>query len=288
MVESSQPVSNDDIARHYDQLDRFYREIWGEHVHHGVWETGRESPDEATRRLIDLVVERTRLAPGMKVLDLGCGYGGTARVLADEQGALVTGLTLSTAQKRYADSLVPEGAGNPRYLIEDWLANQQPSGEYDALVALESTEHMPEKGRVFAEAARVLKPGGRLVVCVWLAGEDLRPWERDYLIEPVCREGRLPALGTEREHLAWIRDAGFEVFDALDVSEQVSRTWPICIWRMCLGLLRKPSYLRFILDAKNDNRIFALTMIRIWLAYRRGAMRYVVFGAVKKPAKQGS
>ncbi|QIF03941.1 class I SAM-dependent methyltransferase [Roseimicrobium sp. ORNL1] len=281
MVESTQPISIDDIARHYDQLDHFYREIWGEHVHHGVWETGKETPEQAVRRLVDLVLERAQLRPGMQVLDVGCGYGATSRIVAQEHGAQVLGLTVSPAQVRYAES-VTNPPGNPRYLIEDWMHNQRESGSYDAVISIECLEHMHDKDRFFAEAFRVLKPGGRLAVSAWLSGEELRPWEHRFLVEPVCREGRLPALGTASEYARKMQNAGFEEVSVLDLSEQVVRTWPICAWRMLVGLVRKPGYLRFLLDPKNDNRIFALTMFRIWLAYRRGAMKYGIFGGMKK------
>lgn len=280
MVESSLPISVDDVARHYDQLDGFYREIWGEHVHHGLWETGRESSDEAVRALSHLVAAKAALVPGAEVCDLGCGYGGTSRLLADEYGARVTGLTVSPAQQRYAAE-VTHTPGNPSYLVEDWMRNRRPDGAFDALVAIESTEHMADKPRVFSEAARVLKPGGRLVVCAWLAGGTLKPWQVRHLVEPVCREGRLPAMGTEEDYVAWMEQAGFAMKERLDVTRKVSRTWPICAWRFVVGLIRRPGYLRFLLDTRNDNRIFAITMVRIWVAYRTKAMRYVVFVAEK-------
>lgn len=283
MVESSLPISADDVARHYDQLDRFYREIWGEHVHHGLWETGRENSDEAVLAMSHLVAAKAALVPGAEVCDLGCGYGGTSRLLADEYGARVTGLTVSPTQQRYAAEAA-QTPGNPLYLVEDWMRNQRPNGAFDALVAIESTEHMLDKSRVFSEAARVLKPGGRLVVCAWLAGDALKPWQVRHLVEPVCREGRLPAMGTEEDYVAWMEQAGFVMKEQLDVSQKVSRTWPLCAWRFVIGLIRRPGYLRFLLDVRNDNRIFALTMVRIWVAYRTESMRYVVFVA-EKPSR---
>jgi len=283
MVESSETVTSADVARHYDQLDRFYREIWGEHVHHGLWETGRETPDEATRKMTDLVISKAQLMPGMKVLDLGCGYGGTSRILAQEQRAVVTGLTVSPAQQSHAEK-VTSPPGNPVYLVEDWMRNNQTDATYDRLIAIESTEHMSDKVRVFTEAARVLKAGGRIVVCAWLSGDNLPAWQRRHFVEPVCREGRLPAMGTELEYMKWMRDAGFVLEPSVDLSEEVSRTWPICAWRFAMGLFRHPSYVKFMLERKNDNRVFAITLVRIWLAYRMGAMRYVVFSG-RKAAK---
>ncbi len=280
MIESSTPATRDDVAGHYDQLDRFYREIWGDHVHHGLWRTGRETSPQATRNLVDAVIQKARLAPGMTLVDVGCGYGATSRIIASEQQVTVTGLTISPAQQRYAAAATPPGTP-ATFLLEDWLHNGLPAASFDALIAIESTEHMADKARVFSEAARVLKPGGRMVICAWLASETLKPWEHRHLIEPICREGRMPGLGTQTEYARWMTDAGFEVTGAEDVSMQVSRTWPICAWRFFKAVIFRPSYLRFLLDPKNDNRIFALTMLRLWLAYHRGAMRYVIFSAVK-------
>src|ERR1700723_2703420 len=74
------------VAAHYDELDGFYREIWGEHVHHGYWETGRETATEAVVSLIELLADRLRLTSGLRVCDIGCGYGATARYLAAKHG----------------------------------------------------------------------------------------------------------------------------------------------------------------------------------------------------------
>ena len=83
------------VAQHYDDLDPFYRELWGDHVHHGLWTTGLENPAQAVENLIACVARRLELDPGQHVCDVGCGYGATAQWLAEHHGVHVTGLTIS-------------------------------------------------------------------------------------------------------------------------------------------------------------------------------------------------
>jgi tocopherol O-methyltransferase len=276
-----------DVAAHYDDLDPFYREIWGEHVHHGLWTDARATPKEAARRLIDVVAGQARVKRGDAVCDVGCGYGGTARVLAREHAASVTALTISKAQHDYALAVDPD-AGNPTYLLRDWLENGQGSAAFDAVIAIESSEHMPDLGAFFAEVARVLRPGGRFVVCAWLTRPRPRGWERRWLLGPICREGRLRGMESASEYHRLARAVGLVPTDFHDVSRQVKRTWPICARRVVAGLVREPSYRRFLLRSGNPNRIFALTLARIWLAYELGTMRYGILTAVKPAENPGN
>ena len=64
-----------EVAGHYDELDRVYREVWGEHVHHGFWQRGDESIAQATDALTDLVAGHLAITPGSALIDIGCGYG---------------------------------------------------------------------------------------------------------------------------------------------------------------------------------------------------------------------
>jgi tocopherol O-methyltransferase len=266
------------VADHYQELDRLYREVWGEHVHHGLWRTGRETPLEAVERLIGFVAEQAGIRPGDRVCDIGSGYGASARYVVREFDAAVTALTIVPAQHAYAVATDPTG-DNPRYLLRDWHDNQLPDAAFDAAYAIESTEHMDDKARAFAEAFRVLRPGGRFAVCAWIAAEDAKPWHRRHLLEPICREGRLPGMGTETEYRELLTTAGFEVEAVTDLSREVRGTWGICLRRAVGRFFSDPAARSFLFSAASRNRVFLLTMARIWVAYRTGAMRYLVFRA---------
>src|SRR5690349_6233902 len=98
MILPSRSIAPTDVADHYDELDVFYREVWGEHVHHGLWRTGRESDVAAAEQLVTHVADAIALRRGERVVDIGAGYGATARLLAERYGVDVTAFTISRAQ----------------------------------------------------------------------------------------------------------------------------------------------------------------------------------------------
>jgi tocopherol O-methyltransferase len=281
MIRPRSPFQAHEVANHYDELDHFYREIWGEHIHHGLWQSRRDSVEQATRRLISEVATRAGVRTGDRICDVGCGYGGTARVLAHGYGALVTALTVSPVQYEQAKYQTSTGQTNPSYLLRDWLASGLDSASFDAVIAIESSEHMADLAGFFAEAHRVLKPAGRLVVCAWLTKEEPRSWERRVLLEPICTEGRLRGMGSASEYQQYATAAGLVPIAYEDLSRQVKRTWAVCAARLARGLLSKPSYRHYLIHGPSANKVFGLTLLRIWLAYELGSMRYGIMTSVK-------
>jgi tocopherol O-methyltransferase len=267
------------VANHYNELDVFYRELWGEHVHHGLWVSGQEIPEIAVRHLVDVVAQEAQIKPGDQVIDIGCGYGAAARQLAQDYGAQVTAITLSSAQHAYAQSVT--AGTNPAYLVADWLTTDFPP-EFRAAIAIESSEHMPDRDEFFRRAYDVLEVGGHFVVCAWLSRETPSPFEIAWLLRPICDEGRVPHLPTLNELIASAKAAGFELVKAQDCTQSVRRTWGIILRRMIGRLLTDSRYRAFLLDERRRNRIFALTVIRLWLAYWVGAMRYGVVTLERK------
>lgn len=259
------------VARHYDALDQVYRAVWGEHVHHGYWTDRGQSPEQAVRALVELVADAARIGPGTRVCDVGCGYGASARLLAGERGALVTGLTLSGAQARYAHSRERPGV---TVLQRDWLRNELPDACFDAVIAIESISHMPQRARVFAEAHRVLATGGRLVVLDWLAPQRPRHWQQRTLLEPICREGHLPSLDSLRGYGELCSCAGFSDVRGRDISRHVWRTWPIVLGRGVRRLGHDAELRRLLWDREHSEHGFVPMIARLMIGYATRGFRY--------------
>lgn len=266
------------VAAHYDELDRFYRAVWGTNLHHGYWQSGDESTEDAILNLSRLVATLAQITTGSRVCDFGCGYGATARLFAQEYGAHVTGMTISRRQH----DLARDTAGdNVSILLCDGLANNLPGQSFDALIAIESTEHIGDKPAFFHEAHRLLRPQGRVVVAAWLARDQATPFEARFLLEPICVEGRLPNMAAPPEYLAMLRTAGFREPVFSDLSRKVSKTWSICAYRLIKTIGSNAELRRELFRRDWPNRVFAKTVFRIWLAYLTGSMRYGIFSAKK-------
>ncbi len=260
-------------AGHYDDLDPFYRTIWGDHVHHGLWEAPSATPARAVRHLVHRVAADADVADDTQVVDIGCGYGAPARLWAEAYGASVTGFTVSEAQHRYARQQSVDGP-SPTYRLQDFLANDLPDASADAAVAIESLTHISDPVAAVREAARVLRPGGQFVACVWTAHPAPPAWTRRHLLDPIRREGRLSVLPTATDLHGWDTDAGLVVDRLHDVTTLVRRTWGIVLRRVGAALCSDPALRRFLRDSSASERVFARTLPRIWAAQHLGVLRY--------------
>ncbi|TWT75530.1 Demethylrebeccamycin-D-glucose O-methyltransferase [Posidoniimonas polymericola] len=264
------------IRRHYNVSTLFYRLLWGRHIHHGYWDAD-ESPEVAQDQLTDKLAAAASIARGSRVVDIGCGMGGSSRRLAKLHDCHVTGVTISPFQKRWA-SLAATRHGlrsRTRFLCADAEQVEFRPGEFDAVWSIECTEHLTDKPEFVRRAAEWVKPGGAMAICAWLAGPDLDEAKRQQVYD-VCEGMFCPSLATSAEYQQWMRDAGLEVEVAEDWTRNVDRTWEICRDRV----------LRFRMygAAKLIDRqqiIFLDRFQTILDAYRSGAMEYGCFVARK-------
>ncbi|MEU8431621.1 class I SAM-dependent methyltransferase [Streptomyces sp. NPDC029216] len=164
--------------RYYEtgDVDAFYDAVWGgEDIHVGLYGHPREAIADASRRTVRHAADRVAdlLGPEAVVLDLGAGYGGSSRALAERFGCRVVALDLSQEHnRRHREANARRGL---EHLIEVTTGSLShlpyETARFDAVWSLEVLCHVPDRAGALREAVRVLKPGGALVFSDIMAAE---------------------------------------------------------------------------------------------------------------------
>jgi tocopherol O-methyltransferase len=257
----------DAIRSHYDQMAGLYRIFWGDHLHHGLFLKGNESPAEAQLRMLDYCADLIRIPPGARVLDAGCGHGGTSWYLSKHFNCRVTGVTLSSQQAALARAAVSDGGGHDvDFVIADLEECEFPASSFDVVWVMESSEHFFDRQAFFNKAARTLAPGGTLLVAAW-TGAPQHP-----LVQQVSARFLCPPLQESFEYCRQIEGAGMSVFSQRELTDQVSQTWEICRSRAQRSRLLLPML-------PSEAREFVSAMDVILRAYQSGALHYSVIAA---------
>ncbi len=270
-------VKKTTIRQHYQLGTAFYWLLWGPHIHHGLW-SGNESSRQAQCQLTDTLADLAELRDGNRVVDIGCGMGGSAIRLAKLRGCHVTGVTLSPVQRRWASvtARLQHQQHQTRFIAGDAEEVNFESGSFDAVWSVECTEHLFDKPSFFRRAAEWLKPGGRLAICVWFEGEDSsRPGYREQ-VEEICRRFVCPSLGTMQDYVGWIEHAGLNICHQIDWTERAAKTWEICKRRVARTGVRQLARL-----VDRDQVAFLDGFDTLLSAYRNGAMQYGAIVAEK-------
>jgi tocopherol O-methyltransferase len=259
------------IAEHYDSLAFIYRNFWGDHIHHGLFFTGKESPQEAQERMVDECVRK--LGPHVleRVLDVGCGHGGTLVRLVKVHGVTqAVGLTLSGKQAKLARENAQKAGFAEQITIVQQDAEQYefPPDAFDLVWTMESSEHFQDKPAYCHNVAKTLRPGGKLLLAAWTGSMQS---ER---VREVAQRFLCPAIQTADDYAAQIEAAGLKLGTREELREAVVPTWEICQEYAAnagpmVALLPKAA------------REFIAGIPVILDAYRSGDLGYTVMSAVK-------
>ncbi|GJJ68042.1 sterol 24-C-methyltransferase [Entomortierella parvispora] len=204
-----------DITNLYFELSTdFYEYAWGTSWHFCRFHHGEPVP-QAMARYEHYLAARAGITANQRVLDIGCGVGGPAREIAHFTGAHITGININDYQisraRRYA---VVHGLQNKQEFVKgDFMKMPLENNTFDACYAIEATPHASSLKGVYAEAYRVLKPGGVFACYEWVLTDKYEPAnpEHQRIAKGIKLGCSLVNLVTVQETLDALTSAGFEI-----------------------------------------------------------------------------
>jgi cyclopropane-fatty-acyl-phospholipid synthase len=214
------------ISHHYDLSNALYTLLLDEHMAYSCAYWTSDEPSytvaDAQRDKLDLICRKLALGPGVRLLDVGCGWGALSVHAAKEYGATVTGVTISREQLAFVQQRL--AAAGVEHLVDARLQDYRDiaDGPYDAVSAIEMGEHVGAANypAFLAGLHGLLRDGGRLLVQQMSHGPDHPgggPFIESY-IAPDMHMRPLPEL------LSLVADAGFEIRDVHALREHYVRT----------------------------------------------------------------
>jgi cyclopropane-fatty-acyl-phospholipid synthase len=270
------------ISHHYDVGNDFYELVLGPSMVYSCayWDSPDGTLEDAQRDKLELVSRKLGLAPGQRLLDVGCGWGSMAIHAAREYGVSVVGVTLSQEQAAYARKRVAEEGLTDRVEIRVQDYRDVRDGPFDAISSIGMAEHVgSERYLEYAEALyTLLKPGGRLLnhQIGRRPQKDESTYEVDEFIDAyVFPDGELAPVGTTT---GLLEQAGFEVRDLEAIREHYALTLRRWVANLEAGW---PAAVK--LTSPGRARIWRLYMAASALSFERNKIGVNQILAVKTP-----
>jgi ubiquinone/menaquinone biosynthesis C-methylase UbiE len=191
------------IVDYYHSTENAYKDSWdlgnSQAIHYGYWDKKVRSFPQSLQRMNEVMMEAAAITSTDKVLDAGCGVGGSSIFLAQKAGCHVTGISLSERQIQQAkeNARQKEVEALTDFQVMNYSETNFPDNSFDVVWGCESICYADDKNKFIAEAYRILKPGGRLVVADGFVSKlayndypDIRKWLDGWQVNHLVSPGR--------------------------------------------------------------------------------------------------
>jgi len=212
------------VSAYYDETWLEYRMLWLDPsnyaVHFGYWDAQTRGHAHSLIRMNQVLAEALGIQAGQRVLDAGCGVGGSAIWLAKTMHVEVVGITPVHSQvERARRFAAQQGVSDVVVFAEqDYTSTTFPDSSFDVVWAIESVCHSAQKEQFFREARRVLRAGGRLGIVEYLRHRRPYPPGDEELLHSWLSGWAIPDIATSDEFLGFASGAGFHQFELTDIA----------------------------------------------------------------------
>jgi len=272
----------DDLLARLEKGDASVRTAFGRHVHWGFWPEPERADGTAqdyaiaAERLCQLVCDAAAITDGNRILDVGCGFGGTIASLNERFHNLdMIGVNIDARQlDRAARTVIPQNGNRIRFVRGDACALDVPPASFDVVLAVECIFHFGSRADFFRGAGRALRPGGHLALSDFvppreavatLAAHDPAKDEATRITY-----GQINVSCSAEEYARLADQAGMTLGTSRDVTDGTMPTYVF----LQSDLRTRPD--------RQTARVHARATSRIEIACRAGLLKYTILSFTRR------
>jgi tocopherol O-methyltransferase len=278
--------TQNDVAEYYNTTQNHYESWWdlnkGLSLHYGIWTEGITNFSDSLANTNRILMELAEIKDSEKILDAGCGVGGSAVFLTRKKNVLVTGISLSEKQVSFAKRRVREMMLDKKiaFHVMDYGKTPFIPGSFDVVWACESLSSAPDKTLPIKEFYRLLKDGGRLILSDFFLAPG-NPDDKKGLIGKWERTWSIPGFVTSQSFMNTITEAGFKVTQESDYTAEIYKSSRRMYLAALLGAIPSEIYNLFHPKVSRFARKHYMCGYYQFRALQAGLWRYNVILAVK-------
>lgn len=221
--------SDSDITNYFDLTRNHYNFFWKVNkyrtLHYGYWDETTKNFSQALMKINSVMAQKAGIKDGMKILDTGCGEGGSLAWVASHYKVEVTGITLSEKQMGQGNAFLTEQnlSSKARIEVQSFLQTKFPDNSFDVVWAIESVCYAHNKKEYLEEMFRILKPGGKIILADFFVPRQLNEKEKT-IMNKMAYSWAVPFFELTTNFLAFAKEVGFKSAVTDDITSHVAKS----------------------------------------------------------------
>ena len=274
------------IVDYYDKCEANYRRWWDLDqslaMHAGYWDATTKTLTDALRKENEILANLVGITSKDRVLDAGCGVGGSSIYLAQTIKCPVVAITLSEKQARLATLKAKDRhlTHPPTFLVKDYTHTGFPDHSFDVVWAIESVCHAKDKRDFIKEAWRLLSPGGRLILADGFHVRNIYSVKERQLLGKAVNGWAVDTMESIPNFEGYLKNQGFSQIGIKDITPHVlpssRRLFYYSFPAVCFSKLGE--YLGW--STSTQTKDFLSYHYQYW-AVKKQLCKYIIFSAVK-------